>query len=224
MAQTAEQYNAIIALCKANDLQPEQLWQHKQSGHWIISRNGIEKIVAKNQITVALAVVGCGIDWAVVKATAALPRKSGVMYPDAPVPVESLGSAQPGNVSSKFTYFAEMAEKRAKGRAVLMLMGFYALGVYGEDEAPTFAKEENKMPQVAAAVPAIVVVKDTPAAPVQYATAAQKEEIIRLLNNIVIQQPERTKVLLNINRLDEERADQMISNLRTSIDERGNAK
>ncbi|MEJ7662498.1 MAG: hypothetical protein WKG07_24500 [Hymenobacter sp.] len=40
----------------------------------------------------------------------------------------------------------------------------------------------------------------------QYATASQKEEIIRLLNHPVITRPEKTKMLLNINRLDEERA------------------
>lgn len=59
--------------------------------------------------------------------------------------------------------------------------------------------------------------------PVQYATASQKEEIIRLLNHPVITRPEKTKMLLNINRLDEERAVQAVAKLRKAIDERENA-
>jgi hypothetical protein len=62
------------------------------------------------------------------------------------------------------------------------------------------------------------------AAPVQYATAAQKEEIIRLLNHPVITRPEKTKMLLNINRLDEERAVQAIAKLRNAIDDRENGE
>ena len=60
------------------------------------------------------------------------------------------------------------------------------------------------------------------ATPVQYATASQKEEIIRLLNHPVITRPEKTKMLLNINRLDEERALQSIAKLRKAIDDREN--
>ncbi|MEL5993788.1 hypothetical protein [Hymenobacter segetis] len=62
------------------------------------------------------------------------------------------------------------------------------------------------------------------AAPVQYATASQKEEIIRLLNHPVITRPEKTKMLLNINRLDEERAVQAIAKLRKAIDDRENGE
>ena len=60
------------------------------------------------------------------------------------------------------------------------------------------------------------------AAPVQSATASQKEEIIRLLNHPVITRQEKTKMLLNINRLDEERATAAIAKLRTAIGEREN--
>lgn len=63
-----------------------------------------------------------------------------------------------------------------------------------------------------------------PAVPVQYATAPQKEEIIRLLNHPVITRPEKTKMLLNINRLDEERAVQAIAKLRKAIDNRENGE
>ena len=84
---------------------------------------------------------------------------------------------------------------------------------------------------VAQAVPAMQVVPaEVPAvaaeqaAPVQYATASQKEEIIRLLNHPVITRPEKTKMLLNINRLDEERAIQAIAKLRKAIDDRENGE
>jgi len=57
-----------------------------------------------------------------------------------------------------------------------------------------------------------------------YATASQKEEIIRLLNHPVISRPEKTKMLLNINRLDEERATQAIAKLKKAIDDRENGQ
>jgi hypothetical protein len=63
-------------------------------------------------------------------------------------------------------------------------------------------------------------VESTPAAPIQYATASQKEEIIRLLNHPLITRQEKTKMLLNINRLDEERATQAIAKLRKAIEDR----
>lgn len=55
---------------------------------------------------------------------------------------------------------------------------------------------------------------------IKYASAKQKEEIIRLLNSVVITRQEKTKMLLNINKLDEERAAQSIQKLRKVIEER----
>ena len=78
------------------------------------------------------------------------------------------------------------------------------------------------VPAETAAPAAAAVAGEAPAAPVQYATALQKEEIIRLLNHPVITRPEKTKMLLNINRLDEERAIQAIAKLRKAIDDREN--
>ena len=56
--------------------------------------------------------------------------------------------------------------------------------------------------------------------PVQYATASQKAEIISLLNHPLVTRQEKTKMLLNINRLDEERATQAIAKLRKAIEDR----
>ncbi|MFC6223669.1 hypothetical protein ACFP2F_10495 [Hymenobacter artigasi] len=89
--------------------------------------------------------------------------------------------------------------------------------------APVAAQPVPAMQVLPAEAPAATV--DAPAAaPVQYATAAHKEEIIRLLNHPVITRPEKTKMLLNINRLDEERAVQAIAKLRKAIDDRENVE
>lgn len=71
----------------------------------------------------------------------------------------------------------------------------------------------------ASPVPAIDA-PETAETTVKYATAKQKEEIIRLLNNPVITRQEKTKMLLNINKLDEERAKQSIQKLRKVIEDR----
>jgi hypothetical protein len=87
--------------------------------------------------------------------------------------------------------------------------------------AAAVAQAVPAMQVVPAEVPAVAAEQ---AAPVQYATASQKEEIIRLLNHPVITRPEKTKMLLNINRLDEERAVQAIAKLRKAIDDRENGE
>jgi len=59
--------------------------------------------------------------------------------------METFGSAykgatfKDGNTNS--WYVTEMAEKRAFSRIVLKLTGFYALGVFGEDESEDFKKK-----------------------------------------------------------------------------------
>ncbi len=73
------------------------------------------------------------------------------------------------------------------------------------------------------AVPAEPTVATESSAPA-YASASQKEEIIRLLNHPVVTRAEKTKMLLNINRLDEERATQAISKLKKAIDDRENGQ
>ncbi len=89
--------------------------------------------------------------------------------------------------------------------------------------APTVALPVPAMQVLPTEAPAVAA-ETAAAAPVQYATAAQKEEIIRLLNHPVITRPEKTKMLLNINRLDEERAVQAIAKLRKAIDDRENGE
>jgi len=130
-----------------------------------------------------------------------------------------------------------MAQTRAIGKAYRNCLAWIIRAAGYE---PTPAEEMDYNTNTAAApVPAVAVAQAVPAmqvlpaeapaiaaeqaaTPVQYATASQKEEIIRLLNHPVITRPEKTKMLLNINRLDEERATAAIAKLRTAIGEREN--
>jgi hypothetical protein len=135
---------------------------------------------------------------------------------------------------------ASMAQTRAIGKAYRNILAWIIRAAGYE---PTPAEEMDyagNVPTPAAApvvfepTPVMRAVTNTPAAPapaevptpaaesapVQYATASQKEEIIRLLNHPLITRQEKTKMLLNINRLDEERATQAIAKLRKAIEDR----
>ena len=131
-----------------------------------------------------------------------------------------------------------MAQTRAIGKAYRNCLAWIIRAAGYE---PTPAEEMDYNTNTAAApAPAVAVAQAVPAmqvvpaevsapaaeqaAPVVYATASQKEEIIRLLNHPVITRPEKTKMLLNINRLDEERAVQAIAKLRKAIDDRENGE
>tara|TARA_R100001244_G_scaffold105855_1_gene78515 strand:+ start:189 stop:611 length:423 start_codon:yes stop_codon:yes gene_type:complete len=103
----------------------------------IITRSGIEKIQFASNISVGYEVclLGQGPSGnmaAIIKATA----KKGEVF------MESFGEAEVG-VNCRSTYPVAMAEKRALARAVLKITGAYKFGVFGEDEADDF-KRENK--------------------------------------------------------------------------------
>jgi hypothetical protein len=110
---------------------------------------------------------------------------------------------------------ASMAQTRAVGKAYRNILAWIIRAAGYE---PTPAEEMEYSGNVPA--PAVAVAAEAHTAPVQYATASQKEEIIRLLNHPLITRQEKTKMLLNINRLDEERATQAIAKLRKAIEDR----
>jgi hypothetical protein len=130
-----------------------------------------------------------------------------------------------------------MAQTRAIGKAYRNILA-WIIRAAGYEPTPAEEMDYNTNVPALAPTPAVavatalptmqVVPSETPAvaaeaaAPVHYATASQKEEIIRLLNHPVITRQEKTKMLLNINRLDEERAVQAIAKLRKAIDDREN--
>jgi len=132
---------------------------------------------------------------------------------------------------------ASMAQTRAIGKAYRNILA-WIIRAAGYEPTPAEEMEYSGNVPAPAVAPAVVAepapvmraVTTAPApaeapaaeaaAPVQYATASQKEEIIRLLNHPLITRQEKTKMLLNINRLDEERATQAIAKLRKAIEDR----
>ena len=114
------------------NLTKDDVFKHQH--YIIITRSGVDKIQATEQMNVHYRVIKCEPNFAVVKAIAVKGEAS----------IETFGSAlkgegyKDGNTNS--WYVMEMAEKRAMSRAVLKLTGFYELGVFGEDESETFKK------------------------------------------------------------------------------------
>jgi hypothetical protein len=122
----------LLELYKKYGLEKEDVFKHQH--YVIITRTGIDKIQAIEQIHINYDVIKCEPNFAVFRANAKKEGKS----------IETFGSAlkgdnyKDGNCNS--WYVAEMAEKRAMSRAVLKLTGFYELGVFGEDESDNFKK------------------------------------------------------------------------------------
>ena len=114
------------------NLTKDDVFKHQ---HYIIlTRSGIDKIQALENIVIDYEVIKCEKDFCVVKAYA---RKEGKT-------IQTFGSALKGDFKNGTTlswYVMEMAEKRAMSRAVLKLTGFYELGCFGEDEAEDFKKK-----------------------------------------------------------------------------------
>ena len=110
----------------------------KHQHYTIITRQGIDKIQALEQMVVNYEVIRCEPNFAVFKALASKGGKT----------IETFGSALKGDTykesNTNSWYVAEMAEKRAMSRAVLKLTGFYELGVFGEDESESFKKPTIK--------------------------------------------------------------------------------
>lgn len=129
---------------------------------------------------------------------------------------------------------ASMAQTRAIGKAYRNILA-WIIRAAGYEPTPAEEMDYQTLPAAAAPVmqaapaqppvgqPVMTAEVTTPAADttdVRYATAKQKEEIIRLLNNPVITRAEKTKMLLSINKLDEERATQSIQKLKLAISDR----
>ncbi len=117
-------------LYKKYELTPQDVFKHQH--YVIITRQGIEKIQAQEQIKIKFDVIKCEPNFAVVKAVNENIETFGSAYKGA--------SFKDGNTNS--WYVMEMAEKRALSRAVLKLTGFYQLGVFSEDESDDFKKSK----------------------------------------------------------------------------------
>ena len=122
----------LIELYKKYGLTKDDVFKHQH--YVIITRQGIDKIQAVEQMSVTYEVIRCEPNFSVFKASAEKDGKK----------IETFGSALKGesykDSNTNSWYVAEMAEKRAMSRAVLKLTGFYELGVFGEDESESFKK------------------------------------------------------------------------------------
>ena len=115
------------------NLDKDDVFKHQH--YVIITRSGIDKIQAMENITIDYQVINCEKDFCVVKANALKGETS----------IQTFGSALKGGFKDgncNTWYVMEMAEKRAMSRAVLKLTGFYELGVFGEDESEDFKKNK----------------------------------------------------------------------------------
>ena len=119
-----------------NNLTEEDVFKHQH--YTIITRSGIEKIMANLKIYCEYKVIRCEPNFAVVKAIGEITDEKFI---------ETFGSALKGDTfkdgNTNSWYVMEMAEKRAMSRAVLKLAGFYELGVFSEDESEQFKRSNN---------------------------------------------------------------------------------
>ena len=122
-------------------LEKEDVFKHQH--YVIITRSGIDKIQAIEDITIDYEVINCQKDLCVVKAYAY--KEELINGTPCEVKIQTFGSALKGegfkDGNCNTWYVMEMAEKRAMSRAVLKLTGFYELGVFGEDESEDFKKK-----------------------------------------------------------------------------------
>ena len=114
-----------------NNLTDEDYFKHKF--YTIITRSGIDKIQASNDIRICYKLIYNSPDTkcVIIKATATMGDKF----------IETFGEAAPMN--NQNSYPIAMAEKRAMSRACLKLAGFYENNVFGEMEAEDFKRSNN---------------------------------------------------------------------------------
>lgn len=120
-------------------------------------------------------------------------------------------------LANKLTVAGQVAEARP---ALVRLAGLTLRLTEVMSELPAAKEVATDAP--AASAPGLVPPVPSAIAaakPLEYASATQKEEIIRLLNNPVIQRSEKTKVLLNINKLDPQQATDTIARLQGQIEQ-----
>ena len=139
--------NTLKELAERYNLTGKDFFKHPYQGFVIMTRTGIEKIMAYDKIQVTYEVVPElteGQENCCIKALATKVDDNGEIFT-----VESFGTANHYNCSVKTTrngktlphYPVETAEKRAKARAVLQITGFYSEGVFSEDESDDFKRQ-----------------------------------------------------------------------------------
>jgi len=102
-------------------------------GTAIITKTGIQKIASKEKLNYSFDVIKVESEYCAVKCTVSSDNK---------VLAVSFGSAEKANVKNAQKYYLEMAEKRAKARAILIAIDAHGY-LYSEDEADDFKKGIN---------------------------------------------------------------------------------
>tara|TARA_R110001592_G_scaffold13623_1_gene62312 strand:+ start:978 stop:1361 length:384 start_codon:yes stop_codon:yes gene_type:complete len=113
-------------------LDKDDVFKHQH--YIIITRSGIEKIQAIENIHIDYEVVKCEKDFCVIKAHAKKGEKI----------ISTYGSALKGDFKNGTTnswYVVEMAEKRSMSRVILKMTGLYELGIFSEDESEDFKRK-----------------------------------------------------------------------------------
>jgi|TARA_R100000458_G_C8169411_1_gene170467 hypothetical protein len=119
-------------LFKENNLTEEDVFKHKFYN--IITRSGVDKIQAKNDIQIRYELIYNSNDlkYVIIKATGTMGDQV----------IETFGECSPSN--NQNSYGVAIAEKRAMSRAVLKLAGFYQHQVFSEDESDAFKRSNNQ--------------------------------------------------------------------------------
>jgi len=116
-------------------LEEQDVFTHQH--YLIITRSGIEKIQAIENINVSYQPVRSEKDFASVHCFANFVGDEKI--------IQTFGSALKGKTykdgNTNSWYVMEMAEKRAFSRAVLKLTGMYELGCMGIDESEEFKRK-----------------------------------------------------------------------------------
>lgn len=121
---------AVMELLKKHDMLDEKnFWKHTQSGKWILSHQACEKLAVLEQIAFDLPTM-VESDMGKGNVCMVVGGRRGERYE------WSTGEASSKNCKNAYPY--AMAEKRAKDRVVLKLLGVHA-DLYSEEEADTFS-------------------------------------------------------------------------------------
>ena len=118
---------------KYNLVKDTDVFRHQ---HFVIlTRSGIEKIQAQEEIDFDFEIIRSETNFASVKGIATKDKKT----------IRTTGSALKGegfkDGNCNTWYVLEMAEKRALARAILKLLNLYEINVKSEDEAEDFKKQ-----------------------------------------------------------------------------------
>ena len=124
-AAKQESNEILNSLFKEFGLGQADVYKHKHFN--LITRSGMEKVIAKSGIIYDMDLVSGDANHAIMKGVFTNPTNGEV--------ASTFASANQS--SSTSAYYAEMAEKRCVSRGVLKLLGLYALGVFGDDEWDT---------------------------------------------------------------------------------------